>query len=122
MTPTPRLSTVLLLLARNPGFPDGSASRGYEVHMPLAPDGSIDPEGYRARADACTVRRFWEGEPDQHGHLVHGRRGWRFDYAPGQDDDEPLHRLEAHVVRPGEYVTVREADGQMLTFRIVSVR
>jgi hypothetical protein len=122
MTVLYRLSVVTLLLARNPGFPEGSASRGYELNVPLAPDGSIDADGCRARADDCTVRRFWEHEPDQHGHLVHGRGGWRFDYGPGQDDDAPLHRLKAHLIRPGEYVTVREAGGEVFTYRIVSVR
>jgi hypothetical protein len=34
----------------------------------------------------------------------------------------PNHRLDAHAIRPGEYVTVREADGDAWTYRIVSVR
>jgi len=117
-----RLYSVRLLLARNPGFPDGSNARGYELHVPLSADGHLDEAGYRARKAECTVRRFWENEPDQEGRLVHGRHGWRFDYGPGEEDDEPVHRLEAHVFRPGEYVSVREADGETLTFRIVSVR
>lgn len=117
-----RLSSVRLLLARNPGFPEGSSTRGYDLRVPLTSDGRLDEAGYRARRRECTVRRFWESEPEQEGRLVHGRGGWRFDYGPGEEDDEPVHKLEAHAFRPGEYVTVREAGGETLTFRIVSVR
>jgi hypothetical protein len=117
-----RLASVLMLLARNPGFPEGSDARGYELRVPLGADAHLDAEAFRARREDCTVRRFWQDQPDQHGHLVHGRHGWRFDYGPGTDDDEPIHRLDAHAIRPGEYVSVREADGETLTFRIVSVR
>jgi len=118
----PRLYTVRMELARNPGFPDGSSARGYELHVPLTEDGHLDVEGWRARRKDCSVRRFWQDEPDQHGELVHGRHGWAFSYAPGEDDDEPVFKLGTHLFQVGEYVTVRETDGESLTFRVVSVR
>lgn len=117
-----RLYTVRMELARNPGFPEGSSARGYELHVPLTADGHLDVEGWRARKADCTVRRFWPDEPDQNGQLIHGRHGWAFSYEPGEDDDEPLFKLDGHVFRAGEYVTVRETDGDNLTFRIVFVR
>jgi hypothetical protein len=44
------------------------------------------------------------------------------DYEPGRsDDDEPGYRLGSHLFRPGEYVSIRDEDGDMLTFRIVDV-
>lgn len=116
-----RLYTVRMLLARNPGFPEGSNERGYELQVPLTPEGHLDVETWRQRRRDCTVRRFWKNEPDRLGELIHGRHGWAFSYEPGEADDEPLHRLEGHLFRPGEYVTVRETNGESLVFRIVSV-
>ncbi len=117
-----RLYTVRMLLARNPGFPEGSSERGYELHVPLTADGHLDAETWRARKAECSVTRFWHEEPDRKGELIHGRHGWAFSYEPGEADDEPLFKLDGHVFRPGEYVTVRETGGDALTFRIVSVR
>ena len=36
-------------------------------------------------------------------------------------DDEPGFKFDKHVFKPGEYVSVREHDGKMRTFRVVSV-
>ena len=118
------LKRIRLELARNPGFPEGSARHGYELVAPLTDSGHLDTEAWRSPElrRRCMVRRFWGGEEDQHGSLRFTRhRAWAFSYAPGEEDDEPLHHLESHAIREGEYVTVREADGRTLTFRIVSV-
>lgn len=116
------LSTIRIQLARNPGHPDGDPACGYEFRAPLDAGGRLDAEAFRRDRKACTVRRFWKGEPDQTGELHHTRHGsWAFSYQPGEDDDEPLYRLETHRMAPGEYVTIREADGETLTFRIESV-
>ena len=41
---------------------------------------------------------------------------------PENEEDEgpaePVFKLGAHELRPGEYVTVREGDGDILTFRV----
>lgn len=118
------LKRIRLELARNPGFPEGSALRGYEFVAPLTPDGHIDATAWRApetRAK-CRVRRFWDGEPDRDGELIHTRkREWAFSYAPGEDDDEAFAKLDRHLVKLGEYLTVREPGGDAFTFRIAGV-
>jgi hypothetical protein len=44
------------------------------------------------------------------------------DYNPrGTEDDEPGYRFDKHRFAPGEYVSLKEHDGEMRTFRIVSV-
>ena len=116
------LKTIRLELARNPGFPDGAADCGYEVRLPVDASGHIDPDEYRRHRHACVVRRFWRDEDEQSGELHHGRHGWAFSYGPGGADDEPLHRLDSHVLRVGEYVTIREYDGPTYTFRIARIR
>ncbi len=74
----------------------------------------------------CKVRRFWAGEEDQHGLLVHkagGAKGatWTFDYdAAGNDDDEAGYRFGDHLFQIGEYVSIRDEDGALLTFIVTS--
>ncbi len=114
---------IRLELARHPDFPQGSAARGYELHAPLTADGHLDVDAWRQAPGKCAVRRFWPGEPDRVGQLHHTRhRTWAFSYAPGEEDDETLYRLEGHVFAPGEYVTVAEPGAGPHTFRIVAVR
>jgi hypothetical protein len=113
---------VRLELARSREFPDGSTRHGYEVVMPLDEGGRIDRATWEKAPEVCTVHRFWEGDDDLVGELVHPARDiWAFSYFVGDEDDEPIHRLEDHVCAPGEYLSVRGSDGEMRAFRIVLV-
>ncbi len=119
------LSNVRLELARDQGFPEGSALHGYEVVVPLNADGHIDAEEWRVNKPRCAVRRFWNGEPDERGHLVHRRGGtWAFHYDVRGDpeEDQPGWKFDTHVFKVGEYVSLREQDDELRTFRVVSVR
>lgn len=116
------LKRIRIELARTPEFPEGSSHHGYEFIAPLTPDGHLDTEEWHISKDFCTVKRFWGDEEEEHGHLRHVGRGWRFDYAPETDeDDEPLFRLDRHEIREGDYLSVIERDGEALPFRIVSI-
>ncbi len=118
------LKLIRLTLARDHDYPDGSAERGYEFVAPLGEDGHINVEEWRKHRDRCRVRRFWVGEDDEHGHLIHTRgRTWAFHYDidGDPDDDESGYRFESHIFAPGEYVSIREHDGELRTFRIASV-
>lgn len=117
------LKKIRLELARTPEFPEGSARHGYEIVAPLDGNGHVDVESWRDDKKACTVRRFWADEDDEVGRLVHTRhRTWAFSYAPGEDDDEPIYRLQDHVFRVGEYVSITEHDGVTRPFRVVDIR
>lgn len=118
------VKTITLELARNPDFPEGSANHGYEFHAPLTPDGLLDKDAWKAEADRCTVRRFWAGEADEHGHLKHRRNGtWLFHYDGMDDDeDEPIFKFDRHHFLEGEYVSITEHDGVQRTFRVARVR
>lgn len=118
---------IRLNLARSSEFPQGSSRHGYEFVAPLDQNGHIDVEQWRAHRDHCRVRRFWEGEDDEFGMLVHKPGGaeharWVFDYDPdAEDDDESGYRFGAHAFRPGEYVSISDEDGNMHTYQVATV-
>jgi hypothetical protein len=116
------LRKIRLELARTAEFPEGSAARGYEFVAPLADDGQLDAEGWRADRSACTVHRFWAGEDDEYGLLVHHRgRRWAFRYGDAGEEEEPIFRFDRHRFVVGEYVSITEHDGLERTFRVVEV-
>src|SRR3990170_1305352 len=113
------LNIVRLELARAQDYPDGSSANGYEFVIPLTDDGRIDAAAWRKVRERCRVRRFWEDEPNEQGHVVHRPGGtWAFHYDLQGDADEyePGYKFDSHVFRPGEYVSLREQDGSMRTF------
>jgi hypothetical protein len=118
---------IRLNLARSSEFPQGSSRHGYEFVAPLDQNGYIDVEQWRAHRDHCRVRRFWEGEDDELGMLVHKPGGaeharWVFDYDPdAEDDDESGYRFGAHAFRAGEYVSISDGDGTMHTYQVATV-
>ncbi len=117
---------ILLHLARTKEFPSGSAEHGYDLVAPLDAKGHIDVETWKSHRDQCRVRRFWRGEDDQVGRLIHKPGGseharWVFDYDTSRvDDDEAGYRFGAHVFAPGEYLTIQDQDHDR-TFKVVSV-
>jgi hypothetical protein len=121
------LRRILLNLARSREFPDGSPRHGYDFIAPLDPQGHIDPVLWRKYLDYCHVRRFWEGEDDEIGRLVHRPGGaeharWVFVYSSDEDDEaETGYKFGTHAFLPGEYVSISGQDGKLHTFRVVAV-
>ncbi|MBO0765060.1 MAG: hypothetical protein J2P50_10795 [Hyphomicrobiaceae bacterium] len=116
------MKRIKLELARDPEFPAGSRERGYEFAAPLNHEGYIDHDEWRKERERCRVLRFWPGEDKPVGRLVHRGGGWAFDYDPkSTDDDEPGFKFDRHRFIPGEYVSIKERDGTLRTFRIVAV-
>src|SRR5216683_3276730 len=122
----PAFKRIGLNLARSKEFPSGSARHGYEFVAPLDAAGHIDPARWHQHRENCGVRRLWNGE-EEHGHLVHKPGGaeharWVFDYdCTAAEDEEAGYRFGSHAFRPGEYVTIRDEDGEMHTLLVVSV-
>ena len=116
------LKRIRLELARDHDFPDGSPDRGYDFIAPVGEDDHLIAQEWRQHRDRCRVRRFWAGTEEM-GRLVHRPGGtWAFDYdTRATEDDEPGYRFDKHRFAPGEYVSLKEHDGVMRTFRIVSV-
>lgn len=121
--PATGLKKIRLNLARTKEFPNGSARHGYEFVAPLAADGLIDAEAWKKVRDKCRVRRFWGAEEEDVGHLVHRPGGsWAFRYdIAGDEDDEAGYRFGAHPFAVGEYVSIKDEDGDLHTFQVATV-
>jgi hypothetical protein len=126
-TDTASLVEITLHLARSKEYPNGSTTHGYRLIAPLDRHGHIDAGLWRKNPDICTVTRFWGNQLPAHGRLVHRPGGadganWGFDYdRHRQDDDEVGFRFANHSFVPGEYVSLRDPDGAMHTFRVEAV-
>ena len=119
------LSRIVMRLARNPGteFADGDDHRGYTLTAPLTSDGMFDEEKFREARDQCTVRRFVPDDDPQEGRLARRGQNWFFDYdEEDAADDEPVYRLGQHRFAVGEYVSVTDEDGRLLTYKVTEVQ
>jgi hypothetical protein len=118
------LSKIRIEMARSSEFPEGSALHGYEFVAPLDKMGHVDVDAWHKHRTQCRVKRFWKDEADEIGHLVRKPGGsWAFHYDIHGDinDDEAGYRFGDHPFVTGEYVSIREHDEDMNTFRVVSV-
>ncbi len=121
-----KLRKVTLNAARSKTFPEGSARHGYIFSAPLTGDGKIDATAWKAHRGECIVHRFWGAELEQHGLLAHrpgghGGANWAFELGEALDEEEAGFRFADHAFRPGEYVSLREANGELTTFKVISV-
>ena len=96
MTAQPRhLTRIRLELARTAEHPDGSRLHGYELVAPLDAAGHLDADAWKS--------------------------SWAFRYdIDGDEDDEAGYRLAQHSFNLGDYVSVRDEDGNLHTFRVVA--
>ena len=118
------ISHIVLELAREKGHPLGDRNHGYHLYLPLDDAGRIDKGAFPNVRQYCRVRRFRPNEDEAHGRIVHGPGGhWRFEYDMGDRTiAESGHKLEDECFVPGEYVSVRESDGAVHTFQVISVK
>jgi hypothetical protein len=118
--------TVTLVMSHGPGFPGGSQDHRYELRVVLDARGCLDAEAWNADPEPWPIRRLWPGEAPRHGDVHHDPdSGWslRLFRAEADGPDAPLQALfhSPGPMRPGEYVTIVEADGQEYGYRIVGV-
>jgi hypothetical protein len=75
------MKRIRLELAPDREFPEGSRERGYEFAAPLDAEGHLCADQWRTMRERCRVKRFWAGQKDEMGHLVHRPGGrWVFEY------------------------------------------
>jgi len=117
------LSRIRLELARDRDFPEGSRHHGYEFVAPIDAAGHIDPDAWKENRQRCRVRHFWGGKDEEVGHVIRKPGGaWAFHYdiLGDADDDETGYRFGDHTFRLGDYVTIKEHDDTLRTFRVVA--
>ncbi len=123
-----KLTRIKLELARSAKHVEGSAGDGYTFVAPLDDSGHISLDGWKHDRGLCFVHRLEHGVTVQRGLLAHkpggpGGATWAFDYEGDTDvDDEAGYRFGSHAFKVGEYVSVRNAEGELLTYRITDVR
>jgi hypothetical protein len=117
------LKTIRLNLARTKEFPNGSERHYYRFTAPLDRDGHLDAAGWKKHRDHCRVVRSWGDEEEDIGHLVHRPGGsWGFTYdIDGDEGDESGWKLSTHKFVPGEYVSIRDDEGELQPFIVVTV-
>lgn len=119
------LKKIRLELARDRDHPEGSNRHGYEFVGPLDEEEHLDAVAWKKDRERCRVRRFWQNEADEVGHLVRKPGGsWAFHYSThgDEEDDKAGYRFGNHKFAVGEYVSIREHDDDtMRTFRVVRV-
>jgi len=115
------LRKIRLEVARCHDFPEGSASHGYELTLPLTKEARLDHDDWLKHRGESRFRRFWGNEEEATGRLGHSRGGWRLEFEDGSGEAEVIFKAETHRFLPGEYVSIKERDGVSRTFRIASV-
>jgi hypothetical protein len=108
--------------ARDHNHPEGYGKIAYIMILPLNAEAKIDADIWRNHMEACRVVRKRPHSEDSLGHLAHGPGGsWRFHYdVAGTTADETGYHFGGEKFEPGEYLSIREADG-MNIYRVVSV-
>lgn len=118
------MKRVRLELARDPDHPNGSRAHGYDFIAPIDDAGHIIADDWKQARERCRVRRFAAGEADEVGHLVRKPGGsWAFHYDihSHTENDESGYRFADHAFKTGEYVSIREHDGELRTFKVMAV-
>ncbi len=114
------LTRIRLELARSPEFPSGSSQHGYEFVAPLDGEARLDPSAWKKLKERCRVHRFWGKGDEDIGHVIHRRGNWVFHYdIDGDEDDEAGYKLGSHSFNLGDYVSIRDEDEELHTFRVV---
>lgn len=110
---------IRLELGRTNGFPSGSVSRGYLMQLPLDDYDRIDEAALALKPHRATVRRYWSTDADESGFIVPVENGWKMRCNGGRDRTLLLSR---QPIRLGEQISVLEADGAVLPFRVAGIR
>lgn len=118
-----KLFHVRLELAREHDHPAGDRHTGYDIVAPLDATHRLEPAKGELAAPAWRVRRFEDGETTAVGRIARGPGGhWHFHFSDAPGGDEAPLRLGEETLAPGEYVSVREDDGETHTFRVAQVQ
>lgn len=110
--------SIRLELGSTKEFPAGSVSRAYLVRLPLNEQDRLDEKALRSAPSRATVRRHWSTEPDENGFVERSDRHWSLRC----DGKDHLLQLDSQPIRLGAQLSIIEPNGDVLPFKIASVR
>ena len=110
---------VTMVLAQGPGRPGGDLDDRMILYAVLTAGAHLDAAEWSAGDQPWRTRRERSGHPVRSGELVKIDEGWALREL--DSEDEPLYRLAAGAVRPGEMVSVARLDGDAMLYRVVAV-
>jgi hypothetical protein len=108
-----------MVLAHDVQQSDGDVDERLDLVLQLSPQGQIDFSPPDAGASGQVLRGTGRAKALSGRRLIRVETGLALAGPP--DDEEPLWGFDAAIVRPGEYVTVRNPRGEEFVFRIVGV-
>ncbi len=117
---------ITLSPAQGGGLPEGSPEHRYEFDLTLDHQGMAQPEAWVEESWPWRAQRLWPGEGALNGDVQYDEDyGWalRFFGRAGDAPDAPLQAFFRTNTRfrPGEIVSLTEADGREHPWRVVSV-
>jgi hypothetical protein len=114
-----RLVQVAGVLSRAPGLPMGDVSRSLTIACYLTREGRLDDEAWRETANQWMTSGWLPQYGPVNGWLARQDDLWvmRVD----GEEEEPQWVVTSHLLRPGEYFTLRRPDSGDLVFRVVNV-
>jgi hypothetical protein len=121
-----QMRKIVLEEARAKGAPAGPGVHAYEFVAPLDEAGFINLEAWKKERVRCFVHRLEHRKIVERGLLVRRAGGvggatWAFDYELGTTEDEEAgYRFGAHAFTPGEYVSIRDDEDELRTFKVIS--
>ena len=110
---------ITMVLANAPGRPDGDVTDRIVTHAALTPHTTFDPVAHDDAGGSWPAERTRPDGTVRSLELVRLDGEWSMRSMRGED--EPLWRVEARSLRPGEYVTLHRPDGDSLIYRVVGV-
>lgn len=111
--------SIRLELGSTGDYPAGSVSRAYLIRLPLDDHDTVDRTAFLETPAKAIVRRHWPAQPDERGLLVQSGSDWTM-FCDNQE--RRVLRLDGTPLRLGLHVSVVEADGTILPFKVASVR
>ncbi len=112
------MTRVTMLLARGPGHPEGDVSDRLVMGLTLTRQGQIDVDAYHSAPSPWLAFRTEAGTEPRPLEVIRIDEGWAVQSTNSEDD--PIWAFDGHVFRPGELVTLRRPDSEILLYRIVA--
>ena len=107
-----------MLLARGPGQPEGDVNDRLVMGLVLTHQGQIDADAYHAAPSPWLAFRS-EGNGEKRPlEVIRLDEGWALQSTNSEDD--PIWTFDGTLYRPGELVSLRRPDSELLLYRIVA--